>query len=455
MKINLLSKAKNCLYIGFSLSVSVALSQEHIIKVNSNNTFASLQLSEKEYDSWIQNDDFTTSKEVVSNLTKELYNNFEDNYDFIVFVLNEKEVPTTGKIDYFGINNVINSKIEGISFTNDKSDDSKFYGSDGVLKSIMHFPEKEGMLFGPFLHEIMHNWGNFDVIAGEAPSEENEDGSFTFSKIPGHWGLTGGSTPGQLGGFKQSDLIKNKDGSFTTPGFSFNANGGNQVPYNEFELYLMGMIPLEEVAPFDSFSNVTDFSFEEDKDTGDFTSYTFKAGEVIRYTPEKILNDLGPRNPSYKNSQKEFNMLTVIITKTALTEKEWEEYDAIIKVTTQKADHDDKRLYNFWQATRGIGSLNPTIHKKTNTLSIDDITDHDEEFKIYPIPVTATLSIENLKNSPVKNVILCDALGKEINSYPLATTTTIDVSTVASGIYYLIFKNDHKKLVETKRLVIY
>ena len=63
----------------------------------------------------------------------------------------------------------------------------------------------------------------------------------------GHWGFTGGSTKGQLGGFEQSTLVELEDSSYSVAPFGPFANGGNGVPYNELELYLMGMAPLSSV----------------------------------------------------------------------------------------------------------------------------------------------------------------------------------------------------------------
>lgn len=427
-------------------------SQDREIEISPNKTVASILLPTEEYNSWIQNNDFLTNRNVVSSITKDLYTKFEDQYDFIIFVLNETEQPET--IFDLGINNLVNTNISGISGNNllnpPTFDDSSIYGSDGRLRSLMHFTTVDNLLNGPFLHEIMHNWGNY-AIESEEVYQEVQDGPFLFGMAPGHFGFTGGSTPGQLGGFDQNTLIINEDGSYTVNDFGPIANEGDSVPYNEYELYLMGMIPLEEVTPFDTFTDITDFKFTENNG---INTFTFKADTNIRYTPERILNDFGPRIPSYKNSQKEFNILTVVVTNTKLTEEQWATFENNIQILTQKGD-DGSELFNFWEATRGIGSLNPNLIEKTTTLNVNDIAFTTNDFKIHPVPADQILTLQNTnKQTTVNKIVLCNAIGKKIDKFLFdKTTTNINISKYTPGIYYLLFQKD-AIILETKKIII-
>ena len=109
---------------------------------------------------------------------------------------------------------------------------------------------------------------------------------------------------GQLGGFKQSTLQTNIGGNpnkYRASIFGGFANGGNSVPYNDLELYLMGMIPITEVGNFDVFSGITQ------KVTIGTNITEFTAYNRVNYDNSKILAAAGgPRNPSSATSQRIF-----------------------------------------------------------------------------------------------------------------------------------------------------
>jgi len=99
---------------------------------------------------------------------------------------------------------------------------------------------------GPTLHEMLHHWAVY-----LSPSL-----GFQGS----HWGYAG--VRGQLGGFDPESLVcakpegarppcdpDDEDGTTTyiVDSFGLVANGGDSVPYAPLELYLMGLIPADEV----------------------------------------------------------------------------------------------------------------------------------------------------------------------------------------------------------------
>lgn len=186
-----------------------------------------------------------------------------------------------------------------------------------------------------------------------------------YGRIPNfrpHWGLTGGSTPGQLGGFRQDSLKSNVDGKptrYSAPAFGMNANYGNTVPYNQMELYLMGLIPATEVMPFDVFRDVDTIDVTDRKTT------VFEARTKVRYDAARIASELGARSPSHLASQKDFRLLIVVLTKAPLTAPEWTAMDKQSQdmgLAASKGTY----LHNFWEATGGratlqTGNLNSAI----------------------------------------------------------------------------------------------
>jgi len=63
-------------------------------ELHSNNRVSSLLMSESEYSNWVSNDGFSDGS-IRLPLINDVYNKFPDKYDFIFFVLNEPEIPSS------------------------------------------------------------------------------------------------------------------------------------------------------------------------------------------------------------------------------------------------------------------------------------------------------------------------------------------------------------------------
>ena len=294
-----------------------------------------------EYNSWLNNDDFSNG-EKRNALFQDIYKKFPDKYDFIFLVLNETSKPS--KPSYYGKLIAVSNNIEGIGLN--VYDNSAEYGSSGKLKAVMQLTAIDYLKYGPSLHEIAHNWANFAITTHSVDAPGSNITSYEYGN---HWGFTGGSTKGQLGGFKQSSLIEHGNNLYTVEPFGSFANGGNGIPYNELELYLMGMIPISSVSNFDMFTDITSFTVSQ-------TAYDFTATTRTTYTPQLLEDFLGERVPSSGNSQKDFKLLVVVITDAPLSNDEWNKVDATAEWFSKKGD-DDTSLYNFWEATNGVGSI--------------------------------------------------------------------------------------------------
>ena len=221
-------------------------------------------MTDSEYSNWVTNDGFTDASLRI-DLINDIYKKFPDKYDFIFLVLNEPSIPSS--LYYYGMLIGVSNDVQGIGKYN--YDYSSDYGSSGRLKAVMQLTGLEYLKYGPALHELAHQWANFALPTHSVDAPGSDITSYLYGS---HWGFTGGSTPGQLGGFKQSSLIENGNNSFTVDEFGPFANGGNGIPYNELELYLMGMIPVSSVSNFDMFTDIT--SLAVDSSTFDFTAST-------------------------------------------------------------------------------------------------------------------------------------------------------------------------------------
>jgi hypothetical protein len=318
-------------------------SQTHQITINPNQRVVSMQMTASEYNSWKSNDEFSVEAKRQA-IIQDIYQKFNDEFDFIFLVLNETTIPTNfpynGK--FYGTSNA----ITGIGISTYNSD--VLYCSAGRLKGVIALPQRDYIMHGPSLHELMHCWGNriFNTM--------DWNGSSEYNAIP-HWGFTGGSTAGQLGGFKQSTLQTNVGGNpnkYRAALFGGFANGGNSVPYSDLELYLMGLIPLTDVANFDVFSGIT----QKTTIGTDITEFT--ASKRVNYDNAKILTEAGgPRNPSNITSQKDFRLLIVLLTPAPPTEAEWNNLDVQSEWFGRPSGGGLGYINNFWEATKGFGTM--------------------------------------------------------------------------------------------------
>jgi len=278
-------------------------------------------------------------------LTKRLYQEFNDSFDFIFFISNndgsEAKVST---IPYSGNYSSIKNTITGIGQSlYDYTDD---FGSAGKLQGIIHLAKHGSIKGGPSLHELMHRWGNFN----------NSTVQF-FS----HWGFSsaGIDEGGQLGGFAANTLVNlganqcqannGKSGSSSVGTF---ANDGNGLPYSDLELYLMGLKPANELSSFtiNYFSDAT----WVDASQGTFTSTEgVKSLSFSEYQTELG----GARNPDSTGAPKSFRILTVLLDSSIANEVDLSAIDQEVERFSYAGD-DAYSLYNFYEATYGAATVN-------------------------------------------------------------------------------------------------
>lgn len=256
------------------------------IHLHPSNTFVNMVMSPEDYADWKDNDRFNAESTYKTN---QLYAKFEDDFDFIIFLLNEPNIPAN--INYYGKHYTVSNEIEGIGkpiYSNAPS-----YGSTEKLKGVVQMTKKNYLTDGPFLHELSHQWGNSILTTG----------TLNNNNYAGHWGFTGDVSEGQLGGFDQSTLIENVDGisnKYSVTHFGINANGGNTVLYSQKELYVMGLIPASEIPDFDLFRDITSSQVIDGKNV-------FIADTKIEYTGAKIISTLS-EDRSQENFVKDLNV---------------------------------------------------------------------------------------------------------------------------------------------------
>jgi len=363
---------------------------------------------------------------MTKKITHTLYRHFKDDYDFIFLITNNKEHPKS--VSYSGVFMKIKNDVEGIGTALYNHSDQ--YGSEGNLKGIMHFAYRGAVLRGPTLHEISHYWAN-KFRVGYTQNGGVDYNSYMIGKS-GHWGYMGFfGGKGQLGGFdaQNGDFRIEKDANgndityeskrdgtwkiYSAKDFSWNANGAGRIPYNDLELYLMGFIPKEEVADMlvplsygSSLAPETKQFLIDNKLTERGRNY-FMARDVVRKSWAEIMSDhqIPERKPTYEEAQKSFKVLTVLLDTQMPKPHEINSISLQMEKFTRQADDGIPTNHNFWEATRGMGTLysnNLDASLKTDgeeypvedEFSSEEISFHGKSYRTIRSPYTGRIWLD-------------------------------------------------------------
>ena len=289
------------------------------------------------------------SLDEIKQTLKYLYTKFNDNFDFFEIihnVLTPSEVGMSIAAEFATINN---TGIEGTGAY--PINTSSEYGSGGKLKGFIVSYSNNG---GATIHELCHYWGAIDL------DQETISNSGEGKREYAHWGIS--DVNGLLGGFDGSTLERNVDGNpkkyraTSTTGAQYGyftpVASSNQY-YAPLELYLMGLVPKEEVPDILIFKNVWGTSNENPIING-----VFYADSEETLTINDIVTKYGERKPSYKDSQKSFRMFTMVVTAEPVNDKEWQ--TIIEKQTLLESEKGNNGTVSFKEATGGRASLKVT-----------------------------------------------------------------------------------------------
>ena len=308
---------------------AVAFDSDFIL--DENRTVVNQVLSQADYNNFITGDGD------VKLISKKVYEYFDDDFDFIIILSIEETQPNSL---FYGRTRLIQNQVEGLG--ENTYNNSASYGSEEKLKSIIYMPRTEYIRNGPFLHEIVHAWGNK---------------GFVPSTIRGHWGYA--SAAGQLGGF--DELVNLGSNTYRgrlngKDGFGTIANSANSVVYGNLELYLMGLIGADELETIQVAVNPVAGNVK-----GEFT-----ADSIKMYSAENRIAEHGTRVPSVENSQKDFKALTVIVSTEAISQNKINEINLDLENFSRMAAPDTRwgNSKNFWLATQGKASFDFKVFQK-------------------------------------------------------------------------------------------
>ncbi len=228
----------------------------------------------------------------------------------------------------------------------DDTPDSQVFGFMNMNNWRWHvLPDLSGLderwislVFG---QELGHAWLSFVRYNDGGPSTE------LLGRALAHWSFylhTAGSP------IQGHDWTDNNDGTFT-------ATPHSEFQYSDLDLYLMGLMPAQEVEPWFLIENPHDCvdSAKDDKSCAPASAFGFQAetytvsGDRRDFTIDDIIDFEGPRVPSYADSPKNFDISFLLIKRPdeVLCDDELEAIEAVIE-----------RSIEMWEEqTQGRGTL--------------------------------------------------------------------------------------------------
>lgn len=285
-----------------------------------------------------------------TEIAREYIRSHGDKYDFLVFLstFNHPMPNSNAKAYYQWIKN----DVKGTGLT--IFDSSNPYGSSGKLQGTIDLGSISTLAatpYGPKLddtvmilnHELNHRWGSYVRF-------KNPDGTLNYSLLGNyqeHWSYLIDSKGSVMYGSGWKD---NGDGTFTA---TSTMNG-----YSPLDLYLMGMVPKEQVPPMLLIDNPA-----IDK------NQLPQLGATISGTPKTVtIDDIiaaeGPRIPDSGSSQKKFNVGFILLVRPGDSTAA-----AVSAVETLRTAWAGR----FAELTRGVGSMEGVA--PALTLNIESPTD--------------------------------------------------------------------------------
>ncbi|HKC69883.1 MAG TPA: glycoside hydrolase family 44 protein, partial [Bacteroidia bacterium] len=96
-------------------------------------------------------------------------------------------------------------------------------------------------------------------------------------------------------------------------------------------------------------------------------------------------------------------------------------------------------------------STTAIILKGSSTTNINQIANHSNEISIYPNPANTNITIQTDKE--LGSVFIYNTLG-EVVCKQISDKTTIDVSSLQNGVYFVTLKDKQQQILTTKRIVV-
>jgi len=262
---------------------------------------------------------------------QKFYSIFPDIFDFIILMPNGPIFNPDNyseNVPYFVI---AKNEVQNIGVP--IFDDTSSFYSAGRLRGFIYHSWGYGAILD---HEIGHAWG---VRLG-----------YSLGLVEGgHW-VAEADVNGQMSLFVSTDgtvghLVDNGDGTWRVE-----PENADTFPYPPLELYVMGLIPPEDVPPVHILVN-PDYSDPQ----------RVTAEEVITITIDQLMAaEGGERTPLYPNAQTSFNAAFIVVSDEPFSNAEIAYYSLVSMYFSSQMEG-ESYLTPFYTATGGLASLTAKI----------------------------------------------------------------------------------------------
>jgi hypothetical protein len=373
-------------------------------------------------------------------ITQKFYSVMPDIFDFIITMPSHPIY----KPDTFGENSpyFVRAKNEIQNIGIDIFNNTGEFGSAGRLIGTIYHSWGYGSILD---HEIAHAWcadigESLDLCRGENSGWSN------------HWNKYS-DIAGQMASFIANPdvatgaghLLDNGDGTWR-----IEREPTDNMPYSMLDLYVMGLIPKEEVPPIHLLHDI---------DQTDPSAVT--AAQVETITIDDIIAaEGGERIPSFDDSPNEFNVAFVVIKNKEFTDAEYAFYSSVSRYFASE-EQGFPSLTTFYTATGGRGSLDPDLHLESLTTKNESYISDYSLSQNYPNPFNpeTTIQFKVAKSGHVK-LKVHNLLGKKVMTLidseyqPGQHSVTFNANQLTAGVYfYRISTGDYtavKKMVLIK-----
>jgi hypothetical protein len=286
----------------------------------------------------------------LSTATRMFYDVYPDEFDFLVVMpMHPNYRPTyeysEGPVPFA---TTVRAAAQNIGVDDYYIDTTIDYGSAERLLSVIYHSADYGSVL---THEIGHTWSAFigdDELQDQQYMTAHWDANSDLGGIMGMYVTPYTADPAtemersSMGLPVNFNLQVNPDGSFRL----VDAHGYKQ--FIPLDLYLMGLIPAEDIPPVHMLTN-PDFSNLEH----------VTAQEVKTYTSTELVDMAGgPRLPAYPEARRDFNIGFVFFSDQEFSEAEVAWGTMVAREVTLK---ESDSINTFYRATRGLATLNARL----------------------------------------------------------------------------------------------
>jgi hypothetical protein len=315
-------------------------------------------------------------------------------------------------------------------------------------------------IFGPLVHELLHRWipaindklGLLisDSHSGHHPNIFRNTSGFLYSTWSRYNGIFFKDQVNNI--VKLNDSIQYVYTDFNAPP---KIDETKRQQFNDYEMYLIGLIPIDSVNfPIYFLKDLYNSEYLVDPISGYAVGKKDYFKELVEINQQQLFeakNQMLADYPLRTNfNGKVVKVLPVFTGSHFLTIDEIKMVNLLAEEIATKSEPKLDKYYmdfqTYYQATKGKGEIilyvpEPKLTSVKNNIKFVQ--------KIYPNPTTGLLQIEGLPENDITMISIYSTLGQIIEQIAIVNSNaTINLTHYKKGIYYLRFNNNFNSAIK-------